>query len=35
MAFSVHHFSNILATNYKIIAILCLLCALAAHFIKE
>jgi hypothetical protein len=35
MAFLVHHFSNIAATDYKTIAILCLLCALAAYFIKE
>ena len=34
MAFLVHHFSNIVATDYKTIAILCLLCALAAYFIK-
>ena len=30
-----HHLSNILSTDYKTIAILCLLCALAAYCIKE
>jgi tetrahydromethanopterin S-methyltransferase subunit E len=35
MAFLVHHVSNIVATDNKSIAILCLLCALAAYFIKE
>jgi tetrahydromethanopterin S-methyltransferase subunit E len=35
MAVLAHHFSNILSTDYKTIAILCLLCALAAYFIKE
>jgi hypothetical protein len=35
MAFLAHHFSNIVATDYKTIAIICLLCAFAAYFIKE
>ena len=35
MAFLTHHFSNIVATDYKTIAILGLLCVLAAYFIKE
>jgi tetrahydromethanopterin S-methyltransferase subunit E len=35
MANLAHHFANILSTDYKTIAILCLLCALAAYFIKE
>ena len=35
MAFLGHHFSNIVATDLKTIAILCLLCALAAYSIKE
>ena len=35
MACLAHHFSNILATDYKTIAILCRLCALVAYCIKE
>jgi hypothetical protein len=35
MAFLAHHFSNIVATDYMTIGIICLLCALAAYFIKE
>ena len=35
MAFLADHLSNILSTDYKTIAILCLLCALAAYCIKE
>jgi glucan phosphoethanolaminetransferase (alkaline phosphatase superfamily) len=35
MAFLAHHFSNIVTTDFKTIAIICLLCGLAAFFIKE
>jgi len=35
MAILAQHFSNILSADYETIGILCLLCALAAYFIKE
>jgi glucan phosphoethanolaminetransferase (alkaline phosphatase superfamily) len=35
MSLLAHHLSNIVATDYKTIAIICLLCALVAYFIKE
>jgi hypothetical protein len=35
MAFIAHHFFNIMAIDYKTIAILCVLCGFAAYFIKE
>ena len=35
MSLLAHHLSNIVATDYKTIAIICLLRALAAYFIKE
>ena len=35
MALMAHHVLNILATDYKTMAILCILCGLAAYFIKE
>jgi hypothetical protein len=35
MSLVAHHLSNIVATDYKTIAIICLPCALAAYFIKE
>lgn len=35
MAFLGHYFPNIMATDLKTIAILCLLCARAAYFLKE
>jgi len=34
MAFTARHFSNIVATDYKTIAILSLIRALAAYFVK-
>lgn len=35
MSLLAHQLSNIVATDYKTIAIICLLCALADYFIKE